>query len=89
MKTEKELNELKQKIDDINKEIQELNEDELDAVTGGRTIIIMKGSVASVNSAILSGHHFSQYHGQNNILGIVGGADGPTAIFLDEDGDKQ
>lgn len=63
MKTEKELNLLKTKLNDLCNEIKELNEDELDIVTGGKAYLhaagystpnpqdMLQGKIAGVNIA--------------------------------------
>lgn len=51
MKTKEELNELKLKLDALNKEIQELNEEELDAITGGQTFVLKGAGVDLLRDA--------------------------------------
>ena len=40
MKTKEELNALKEEAENLNKKLNELNEDELAEVTGGKTLVI-------------------------------------------------
>ncbi|MBQ0036775.1 MAG: hypothetical protein KBT35_07665 [Firmicutes bacterium] len=100
MKTKEELNELKQKFDTLNKEIQELNDDELDAVSGGHIIVIARDGVSSNKAKYLNEGLLKQANRLNSLGGtatpllagqidIIGGADGPTAIYLVKNGDKQ
>lgn len=44
-KTEKELNELKKKVEEVNNALEELSEDELSQVAGGGTPLRRKKSV--------------------------------------------
>ena len=45
MKTKEELNELKEKVETLNKKLHELSEEELKQVTGGTDITLEKASV--------------------------------------------
>ena len=50
MKTKEELNELKLKLDALNKEIQELTDEELDTITGGQTYVVARPGANILNA---------------------------------------
>ena len=72
-KSNEELNQLKEEYDELNNKLKELNKDELKGVVGGELLA--------------DGGHFS-WPGQNEKETVIGGADGPNAIFTPKEYDR-